>query len=86
MRRVRQPSSHCHRPSVFLTYVAVNVDRSCVIVAPSKFVGVRRILVHPLLSAQLVAVVVKAAVVALLVHEVINALVNTPAESNSRHQ
>jgi hypothetical protein len=73
-------------PEHHITGIAVHVDWSGVVVAASHFVCIRRILVHPLLPTELVAIVIEAAVVALLVHEVINALVNTPAESNSRHQ
>ena len=50
------------------------------VVATAHFVRVGRILVHPLLPTQLIAVVIEAPIVALLIHQVEHTLVNAPAQ------
>lgn len=67
-------------PEYHVTCVTVDVDRSGVVVAAAHLVRVRRILIHPLLPAQLIAFVIEAPIVALLVHQVEHTLVNAPAQ------
>lgn len=75
-RRVADPVM----PEYHVTCVAMDINRSGIVVATAHFVRVGRILVHPLLPTQLIAVVIEAPIVALLIHQVEHTLVNAPAQ------
>ena len=58
----------------------MDVNGSSVVVAAAHFVSIGRVFVHSLLPTELVAVVVKAPIVALLIHQVEDSLVNPSAQ------